>query len=241
MNEPTIIIPAAGLARRMKSYGPKSAIKLSDNETLISRQLKIIQQTHPDCPVVVVLGFEAEKVYKLLPSSVTTVLNKNYATTNVAYSIHLGLQECRTESAIVVYGDLAFNHEAIMPFRIYGNSSLSVVEMKENEVGVTVVDGWATRFAYGLKNKWGQMLYMKGLELELFKKFSGLTNLNRYYGFEILNKVLEAGGQFEVTSPLPSAKVIDIDTSTDIEVAKDMFGESNESDVHIQQLWTILC
>jgi 2-C-methyl-D-erythritol 4-phosphate cytidylyltransferase len=37
----SIIIPAAGLGRRMKTYGPKSLTPIG-NETILSKQLKII-------------------------------------------------------------------------------------------------------------------------------------------------------------------------------------------------------
>ena len=46
-----IVIPAAGLGKRMKSYGPKSLIKIKQNLTIIENQFKIIKNTIPNANI----------------------------------------------------------------------------------------------------------------------------------------------------------------------------------------------
>lgn len=238
-NEPTILIPAAGLGRRMKSYGPKSAIRITPEETIVGRQLRLLSKSHPTSPIIIVLGFEADKVNKLLPPSVKTVLNNQYLTTNVAYSLSLGLAACNTDSVLIIYGDLVFNYDTIHTFSTcFDKSVVGIAPIKENEVGVTHIDGYATRFAYGLKDKWSQILFLTGKELELFKKVAGAPDKTRYYGFEILNIIMEMGGNIQTIEHNFNSKIIDVDSSNDIELAKDMF---NEDDVYLHGLRTILC
>ena len=49
----SVIIPAAGMGYRMRSYGPKHLISLDANQNIIQRQIKIIQNNfiNYDLPV----------------------------------------------------------------------------------------------------------------------------------------------------------------------------------------------
>ena len=48
-----VIIPAAGIGRRMKSYGPKPLIKIG-NSTIIKNQINLLQAYIPDINIVLV-------------------------------------------------------------------------------------------------------------------------------------------------------------------------------------------
>jgi GTP:adenosylcobinamide-phosphate guanylyltransferase len=202
MNKLSVIIPAAGPGKRMKSYGPKALIQLRDGETVISRQIRLIKQTYPNVDIVVVVGFEADKVCKELPKDVITVYNENYEETNVAYSINLGLTKVQNPASLIVYGDLVFKKQ-----------------IGEEEVGVTIVDNYITRFSYGLPIKWAQIAYLIGRELELFNKHASVKNKEKFFGFEILNKILDSDGKLKAIETV-NMKIAEIDTSKDINNAK---------------------
>ena len=65
MNNLNIIIPAAGLGRRMKTYGPKSLINIGGSN-LISRQLNILEKKYPKASISIVLGYDSERVREYL-------------------------------------------------------------------------------------------------------------------------------------------------------------------------------
>src|SRR5688500_8684027 len=92
------IIPAGGCGHRMKSYGPKCLTSLGGGDTVLSRQLDILRKYNAETEIILVLGFEAEKVYKFVPSNVRVVENQLYEETNVAYSINIGLKAASTEA-----------------------------------------------------------------------------------------------------------------------------------------------
>ena len=52
-----IIIPAAGLGKRMKSKGPKPLIKITEDLTILQNQIKNIQDSFRNHKVVIVCGF----------------------------------------------------------------------------------------------------------------------------------------------------------------------------------------
>ena len=114
-----VIIPAAGIGRRMKSYGPKPLIKIG-NSTIIKNQINLLQTYIPDINIVLVCGFKAERLMNETPSNILKVENELYQETNVVRSIGMGLRAASNCSQLmIVYGDLVFNSEAIknIPFK----------------------------------------------------------------------------------------------------------------------------
>lgn len=226
MDNLSIIIPSAGLSRRMKSYGPKSLINLGGGNIVLTRQLNIIRYFYPLAEIILVLGFQAEKVYKIIPSDVRVIENRLFESTNVAYSIQLGIDYATYNNILVIYGDLAFNENALN-FPLISSCVITDKNnyMKDAEVGVTVIDNVAQHFCYGLNDKWAQIMYLTGRELELYKKNATKNQSRRYYGYEILNMILVSGGEFLSYSP-PGMKIMDIDNANDIATAKIMIKEN---------------
>ena len=62
-----IIIPAAGMGRRMKSYGPKALIKIGSS-TVINNQISILKTYFPDAHITLVCGFKANTVMDETPN-----------------------------------------------------------------------------------------------------------------------------------------------------------------------------
>lgn len=216
----SIVIPAAGAGTRMKSYGPICLLKIG-NETLLARQLRLINQTFNQAEVIVVGGFEAQKVKRELPKGVSFVENKYYAQTNVVHSISLGLTKTTTDRVLVVYGDLVFNPQTLK-IPIYNKSSLVLCDtMKRDEVGCIVHNNTVFNMMYDLQPKWAQIAFLTGYELSEFKRLVTTKSCARMLGFEIMNHIITNNGTFHATQP-KQAKVIDVDTSKDIIKAEEI-------------------
>lgn len=216
-NNLSILIPAAGQGKRMKSFGPKALIKVANGETVIARQLRLLKAAFPRSPVVVVAGFEAEKLSRHLLPQVKVVNNTEFADTNVAHSLALGLKVIPpTHSVLVVYGDLVFSRD-MLDIQL-GHSSLLVTDqLRPEEVGVTVVGEQVSRLAFGLPLKWAQVALLLPLERQLFLAVANDPWNSRHYGAEVLNEVLEAGGAFHALKT--GGSLVEIDSSKDIEKA----------------------
>ena len=81
--EISVIIPAAGLGRRMKSRGPKPLIKIKPDLSILENQIFNIQNVFANPQIVLVCGFEADKVMNDAPDSLIKVENEFYENTNV--------------------------------------------------------------------------------------------------------------------------------------------------------------
>lgn len=230
MRELSVVIPAAGLGRRMKSYGPKALIEIARHETIISRQIAIIRECLPTADIVVVVGFEADKIARLLPSDIMVVENENYAQTNVARSLEIGLRACPARASLIVYGDLVFNRATLRNIRL--DRSQIWIDTKgsfhaASTVGVNVHEGKVVHYAYGLPTKWAQIALLTGLELHLFRTLLARQDYRRHYGFEILLELVDLPSvNFWAIEP-PCMQISEVDTVADIAIARRIAIEGN--------------
>jgi len=217
----SIIIPAAGMGYRMRSYGPKALISLSIDQNIIQRQIEIIKNNFTNYEIILVVGFEADKLMKNTPDFLVKVENESYERNNVVRSIGMGLRAATTDKVLIIYGDLVFNEEAISNLKL--EQSCIVIDesgmMGKEEVGCNVYDGYIEQLVPDMPNKWGQIGFFVNKELDLLKKISWDKNKGHYFGFEAINEIIERGGSFRAISPAGS-KIADVDSSKDLTVAR---------------------
>ena len=218
-----VIIPAAGMGRRMKSYGPKPLIKIG-NCTIIKNQINLLQTYIPNTNIVLVCGFKAEILMNETPQEIIKVENERYEETNVVRSIGIGLRAIgKCSKLIIVYGDLVFNSETLKNIE-FKESNIIVTNqgMGDEEVGC-IIDkkNRITNLMYDLPNKWGQIAIFTNKELSLLKQLCWDKKNNSKFGFEIINQIIDRGGTFKCIQN-KNIKIVDIDSSKDIQKAKEI-------------------
>lgn len=219
----TIIIPAAGMGKRMKSYGPKNLIEIREDKTILDNQIDIINKTFKNrCHIVLVTGFESQK-FNIEKRNLEIIVNEDYENNNVVKSIGMGLELAKTDNVLVIYGDLVFNQEALKaPFGYYSmvltdKSNL----MAKKEVGCIVENNILQQIMYDLPNKWAQISFFTGEELEKLKEICSQDKFDKRFGFEAINMIIEDGGIFAAFSP-KNMRITDIDSSKDLSKVEDI-------------------
>lgn len=224
ISEPTeidIIIPCAGLGKRMKSYGPKPLIKIKDNKTILDNQLKIIKKFFPNSNIIMVCGFERDHLMNSSPQEIMKIENEHYETTNVVRSLGLALR-CVKRDVMVIYGDLVFNEECLKVMNLNKSSVLAGYNiMSDSEIGCIDNQGYLQNMMYDLPNKWGQIAFFKNKELKLLKEICWKKENFNTFGFEAINQIINNGGKF-IMCGSNKAKAIDIDSSKDLERVKEI-------------------
>ena len=218
----TVIIPAAGQGRRMKSYGPKPLIELNRGVTILDRQIKIINKFFKKPKIIIVSGFCSDELMDKTSQEFIKLENQVFQETNVVKSISLALRAIDSERVLVVYGDLVFNDAAISSLDIsHSCTSASLDDARKQEVGCIIDEnGNLANMMYDLELKWNQILYLQGRELELFKTECFNRKHSKYFTFEIINKVIQNGGKIKCVHDR-AIKVMDIDVSKDLTYAKE--------------------
>ena len=191
----TVIIPAAGMGHRMKSYGPKCLLPANVKETILDKSIKTIKKAYEYSEIILVVGFEAEKITQVLPKEIRIVENQSYEKTSVSESVRLAINNSVYNDILIIYGDLIFNINTIN--NITQNNSCIIVDSKSRfkaeEIGVTIVDDNVTNFAYGLENKWSHIAYLTGDESLEFQRLCLDKKKNKMYPFEVFNIMLNNG------------------------------------------------
>lgn len=221
----TVIIPAAGIGSRMKGLGPKCLFRLSDKQTVLSRQIDLINNLIQPDEIIVVGGFEIEEVFEAVSRKARLIFNESFETTNVVKSIYLGLLATLTPNVIIIYGDLVFNDVAIRNLKNVDNIT-TVVDYSNNmsgeEIGLILEGNQVVNFSYASELKWGQILSLPAHTVNAFRQLIKNKNFENAYLFEVLNFLIEN----EIPISLSSSKnteIFDIDTLEDLAKAKEKF------------------
>lgn len=228
---PTVVIPAAGVARRLRTRLPRPLAQVG-GETVLARQVRLAREAWPGCEVVVVLGHESGRVLEELPCDCRVVLNTSYTTTNVLRSVGLGLRAARGHGVVVLYGDLVFNAQALSCLRACARTDESAVVvdsqggMPRSSVGVNVQSGLVTHFLYQSPLKWGQIVFLSPDDAEKIGRLALRPASSRLYGHEGLNWLLDTGGKLVALSP-PGLRLVEVGCSGGLHKAREALREDS--------------
>ena len=210
------IILSAGVGNRMRSYGPKCLFKTSE-ETILDKQISIIKSNFPQNEIILVVGFEANKVIKKISDDIRVVENQLYQTTNSSESLRLAVNNSVSDKIFFIHGDLIFNKEIFDSLDFSRSFVLvdSKNQIEDNEVGITIVNNKATFFSYGLDTKWCQMAYIRGKEFSILKSLYNKPGKDKLYTFEMLNMIIEKKGSLIAVEP-ENMNIKEIDSFKDL-------------------------
>ena len=216
----TIIIAAAGAGRRMKSYGPKSLLTIK-GKTILSRQLEEIRTEFPTANIVLVCGFEADKVMDRACGDIITLENENYQDTNITRSVSIALRAINTSRVLIMCGDLVFSKGTLKHVDCKVSSILANKNKhKSSEVGCVInQDKNIENMMYDLDLKWAQVIYLQDRALQIFKKLVFDRSNKKLFLFEIINKLVDSGCKIKCVEN-NSIQIVDVDVSRDIIIAE---------------------
>ena len=213
----TVAILSAGVGSRIKSYEPRSLLKIG-NKFLIEHQINTINQCFEHPEIINVVGCHANKVIKKTRGVVRVVENQLHDSSNSSESLRLAVNNTLNENILFMHGDLYFNEETL---DVSYDKSFVIVDktnqIKESEVGVTICNNKLSIMSYGLPIKWAQIAYFTAKELRILKNiFQKYEHQDKKrLSFEIINTVVESGGNFECYEP-KKMSIIEIDRIKDI-------------------------
>jgi NDP-sugar pyrophosphorylase family protein len=212
-----VAILAAGSGKKIKSYEPRSLIKIS-NDFLLQHQIKALNNYFDNPEIITVVGCHANRIIKRFKGKTRFVENQMFDQTNSSESLRLAFNNSSSKHLMFIHGDVLFNTDTISldysrSFVIKDINS----QLKDTEVGLTEIDNELSIMSYGLKDKWAQIAYFTGKEYEMlkciFNKFE--TKDKKKLSFEIINEILAMGGSFACLAH-KKMNILEIDRIKDI-------------------------
>lgn len=127
------LILNSGLGSRMGDITqthPKCMTDIPNNETIISRQLRLLANTEIK-DVIITTGYFDKVLVDYckslnLPLNYTFVNNPDYATTNYIYSIYLAKELLADDDILLIHGDLVFLESVLKDIIAHKNSCVKV-------------------------------------------------------------------------------------------------------------------
>lgn len=179
----------AGPGKGMRELGPRACLKVG-GEPLLARQVRVLRESVPGAEVVVVVGHEAGRVFRAVPDGVRVVENERWAETGTLRSACLGLRAAPGD-VVVAYGDLLFDHAAVLDLDRPG--SVVLVGEGGNGVGVNEARGRVTHMDYGRPNPWAQMVRLAAPAAAALVKFGEPDVTRPLLLHEGLNRLADQG------------------------------------------------
>ena len=213
-----VAILSAGVGKRIKSYEPRSLIKIG-NRTLIEHQISVLENSFYNPDIILVTGYSTNRIIRKTKNKVRIVENQLYESTTSSESLRLAINNTTSNSIFCFHGDLYFNLNTLSNLK-YDKSFLIIDnqnQINNKEVGLTIVNKRATILSYGLTTKWCQMAYITGKEFETIKNIylRGNETIKKMLLFEIINLVISKGGSFICHEP-ENMSILEIDCMRDL-------------------------
>lgn len=213
-----VAILSAGVGKRIKSYEPRSLIKIG-NRTLIEHQISVLQNSFDNPDIILVTGYSTNRIIRKTKNKVRIVENQLFDQTTSSESLRLAINNTTSSSMLFLHGDLYFNLNTLSELK-YDRSFLIIDnkdQINSKEVGITVVNKRATILSYGLSTKWCQMAYITGKEFEAIKNLylRGNETIKKMLLFEIINLIISKGGSFICYEP-DNMSILEIDCMRDL-------------------------
>jgi len=218
----SVIILAAGVGKRMKSYGPKALLKYDNNITILDLMLNNIWRVHPKADISIVIGFQYKKFlpYKDKYPNLRLIYNAQHNDLNTMFSAQLGIQSIVTERVLILHGDLIFTSKTLKGLASDESKLVLCDSLPKNSIGIMHHDNIVTNIAYGLDNKWGQIAYITDREFQLFNQVLYSNQSSRLFLYEGLKYIVDNGGKFMIHDPCGHI-VYDVDAYKDLETARE--------------------
>jgi choline kinase len=213
-----VIILSAGIGARTKSYEPRCLLRWN-GKTILENQIDIVNDRFNKCDISVVCGHDINKIIRKVGKTVRIIENQIYETTNSAESLKLAVNNTHLDNIMFMHGDLIITPDIFNKINL--NESFLLVDsgtkFEEKEVGVTVVNGKATVLCYNLSTKWCQIAFLAENESNILRKILLRNDFNSKFllTFEVVNKIIEAGGSFKCVE-VENSFIKEIDSLKDI-------------------------
>jgi len=215
----SVIIAAAGPSKGMKVKKLKSIFSLESGKTIVERQIDLIHYHYPKADIVIVGGFDYDKLReKTRKCQVRLVENNRYAKTNVMESVKIGLDACLESPILIMHGDLVFGTHLLANITTKTSSVLvdeNNPRLKKTEVGVNQHDGYITSMVYGIKEKWGQMAYLRDKEVGMLRDIVVSQDVSKWFLHDCINHIIDEGGKIAANCQ-HSTSLVDVDSYHDI-------------------------
>lgn len=214
----SVIIIGSKANHKMKSYGPPSLIKDKNNQSILEVQLQSLQSEFSKVEIILVGGFDFDKLLKFKSEKLRLVENQQYHLSNDIEDLRLGINNSIYENILVLYSDIYISNGVLSD--ITKKSTLVIDKnnrLTENDAGVTIVDNHPTILSIGIGNpKWTKIAYFTEKENKLLRQFIANRDNGKLFLWEAINFILDKRGEFDIKFVEKNDVLVHVENNTEL-------------------------
>lgn len=171
-----------------------------NKQTIIEHQINSIKKILPDSTINYVSGFENEKLKIFieknnLADSINIIRNKNYETSNEAYSLSLALNSINKNSSLLVlsgyYIPLSTSFNSVNFSR-----SMLFIDNKKTRLGCIINNDVIENIFFDLENYISEIYFIRNKDIKNIKHLLSSNKYNNAFLFELINNIIDTGSIF---------------------------------------------
>lgn len=218
------VILLAGLGSRLGRPKPKSLTPLSNGESIVERQVRILKSF--DLPIVGVVGFKKDLIMEAVPE-ILFAYNPNYDTTNTSKSLLCAATNIKNKDILWINGDVVYDEDVIARVLKQERSSVVVnnASVAEEEIKYTLNGGSIDELSKQVENGLGEALGINLIRKEMVAEFCQyLEKVDDQDYFEKAMELMinQAGAKFYPLD-VSDLKCIEVDFQEDLDKALELF------------------
>lgn len=143
------IILAAGIGSRLYPYtknSPKCLVKVTQQETVIERTIRLIKEFDKNASITVVLGFCSEQIIELLGNSCNFIINPFYKVTNSVASLWFARDILlKKNPTVILNADIVFSRSLAKEICSLPNETIIYYDSSiksHGDYNVQILDGY---------------------------------------------------------------------------------------------------
>lgn len=185
-----VIIVASAHQKRSGINTNRFLLQLEDGRTVLQYQIDLLRANLRNPEIVVVTGFEHDKIFRSLNHKISLVENDLWETTSIMRSITLGLRATTSSKVLIIPACLAFKSSVLKTLEEHENGAIisDPRGINSNELGILTENNHVMHFDYDLPIKWSQLSFFGGKTLHYLRDVCE-RDMSRYLFHEILNNM----------------------------------------------------
>jgi hypothetical protein len=188
-NQKTNFIILCGRKSSKKGYKNIPLTNIGSQETLIDKQINTILQNYEDGNIILVSGFENEKIVSYLHNhsypNVRIAENKDHKNSNILEGWKFGLNIALEEDTYIIHGDRLFSESCINNPKIKTTHTMTYDYKKNNyELGLLSDEGKYINMSYGLPEVWSEIFFICKNDFNLTRQIINQHKQKKIYSIE---------------------------------------------------------
>lgn len=190
----TTFVILCGRKSNKRGYKNIPLTQINNDETLIDKQINIIDSNYKNYEIIIVSGFEHDKIINHIHNSgytnVRIAENKDYKSSNAFDGWRFALNIALTEDTYIIHGDRLFNDSFIKANIRETHTFIHDLDKNNYDLGISVKDKMFVNMSYGLPNVWSEIFFINKSDFNLIRSIANQYKQRKIYNIECFLNIL---------------------------------------------------